>query len=118
IRLGKLPGKHYEKHQPLVPHELVANWHGVHAIHLWDEILTPVLSKQLLAQGPALNTPADLRHYKLLHVTVRPDAWKDWFGTQGIAYPQCSSMEFGHFVMALEAARRSSGVALAPKLFL
>lgn len=117
IRLGTLPGRTYAPDQPRVPHELVSNWRGVHAVHLWDEVLTPVLSKQLLAQGAELHVPEDLRHYKLLHVTVRPYAWEDWFRTRGVEYPQCNSMEFGHFFMALEAARRSSGVALAPKLF-
>ena len=117
IRLGRLPGKSYDVQQPRVPHELVADWRGVQASYLWDEVLTPVLSTKLLEQGAPLNTPADLRYYKLLHVTVRPDAWHDWFRTQGASYPSCQSMDFGHFFMALEAARQSSGVALAPKLF-
>lgn len=118
IRLGRLPGKRYRPEQPRVPHDLVRDWHGVNATYLWDEVLTPALSPKLLGQSKPLRTPADLRHYKLLHVALRPDAWRDWFATQKVAYPAKNSMEFGHFFMALEAARRSSGVALIPKLFI
>lgn len=118
IRLGRLPGKRYTRLQPRVPHELVRDWQGVSAFYLWDEVLTPVLSRKLLSQSAPLRTPADLQHYKLLHVALRPDAWTDWFRTQGVAYRGGDSMEFGHFFMTLEATRRCSGVALAPKLFI
>lgn len=118
IRLGRLPGKRYARAQPRIPHELVRDWQGVSAFYLWDEVLTPVISAKLLGQSTPLRTPADLQHYKLLHVALRPDAWSDWFRTQGIAYRGNGAMEFGHFFMALEAARRCSGVALAPTLFI
>jgi len=118
IRLGRLPGKRYARNQPSIPHELVRDWQGVSAFYLWDEVLTPVLSQKLLSQSAPLRTPADLQHYKLLHVALRPDAWSDWFRTQGVAYRGNGAMEFGHFFMALEAARRCSGVALAPTLFI
>jgi LysR family glycine cleavage system transcriptional activator len=118
IRLGRLPGKRYLPNQPVVPHELVQDWTGVNATYLWDEVLTPVVSAKLLGQSAPLKTPADLRHYKLLHVALRPTAWRDWFRTKDVPYPAKPSMEFGHFFMALEAARRGSGVALIPKLFL
>jgi len=119
IRLGAMPGETYDPDQPQVPHELVRNWHGVHATHLWDEVLIPVLSKKLLSQSKPLNTPADLKHYRLLHVALRPTAWSDWFRCAKTPYPKrASTMEFGHFFMALEAARSGHGVALAPTIFL
>lgn len=119
IRLGRMPGRPYQLDvQPRVPHELVTDWTGVTAYYLWDEVLTPILSKTLLAQGAPLDTPDDLRRYRLLHVALRPDAWSDWFRSQGAIMPAAASMEFGHFFMALEAARHGSGVALTPKLFI
>jgi LysR family transcriptional regulator, glycine cleavage system transcriptional activator len=119
IRLGRMPGVRYDPDQPRVPQALVRSWKGVSAVHLWDEVLVPVLSKKLLRQGPPLKTPADLRNYKLLHVALRPDAWADWFRCNKAAYPKrASTMEFGHFFMALEAAKAGHGVALAPRLFL
>lgn len=118
IRLGRLPGKRYASNQPRVPHKLVTTWDGVSATHLWDEVLTPVVSRKLLSQSAPLASPKDLRHYKLLHVALRPDAWPDWFRSQGAVCPDNSGMAYGHFFMTLEAARRSNGVALAPRLFL
>ena len=119
IRLGHIPGEKYEADQPKVPHELVRNWEGITAIHLWDEELIPVLSKKLLSQSSPLNTPSDLKNYKLLHVGLRPDAWRDWFRSIKASYPEKAEvMEFGHFFMALDAAKAGHGVALAPRLFL
>jgi LysR family glycine cleavage system transcriptional activator len=119
IRLGRLPGAHYEPDQPRIPHQLVRSWQGVSAVHLWDEELVPVVSRKLLLQGAPLQTPADLRNYKLLHVALRPDAWNDWFRCNKAVYPKrASTMEFGHFFMAMEAAKAGHGVALAPRLFL
>lgn len=119
IRLGRLPGARYEADQPRVPHELVRSWQGVSAVHLWDEELVPVVSRKLLRQSAPLETPADLRNYRLLHVALRPDAWNDWFRCNKAAYPKrASTMEFGHFFMAIEAAKAGHGVALAPRLFL
>ncbi len=119
IRLGRMPGVKYEADQPRVPQELVRSWKGVSAVHLWDEELVPVLSKKLLSQSAPLNSPADLKNYKLLHAALRPDAWSDWFRSVKAAYPKrASTMEFGHFFMALEAAKAGHGVALAPRLFL
>ncbi|WP_345246742.1 LysR substrate-binding domain-containing protein [Pigmentiphaga soli] len=119
IRLGAMPGTPYEIDQPEVPQPLVKNWHGVHAAHLWDEVLVPVLSQKLLSQSKPLTTPADLKHYKLLHVALRPKAWTDWFRCVDARYPRnARTLEFGHFFMALEAARAGHGVALAPTIFL
>jgi len=118
VRLGRLPGKHYGCDQPRIPHTLVRDWQGVSAFYLWDEVLTPVLSATLLKRNAPLRTPADLQHYKLLHVALRPDAWNDWFRIQGMSCKSSGDMEFGHFFMALEAARRGSGVALAPTLLI
>lgn len=119
IRLGRLPGMKYEANQPRVPHQLVKNWQGISATHLWDEILVPVLSKKLMKKGGPLRSPSDLKNYTLLHVALRPDAWSDWFRCNSEPYPRrAQSREFGHFFMALDAAKAGHGVALAPSLFL
>jgi LysR family glycine cleavage system transcriptional activator len=55
----------------------------------------------------------------LLHISPRPTAWADWFRTQGETLPaNAASSEFGHFFMAMDAARAVQGVALAPTLLL
>lgn len=118
IRLGRMPGQRYARILPRIPHSLVNDWNGVSAVHLWDEILTPVMSRALLDPRRPLNSPADLMQYKLLHVSVRPDAWPDWFRSRNTTYQAGPSMEFGHFFMALEAAQRGIGIALAPTLLI
>ncbi len=119
IRLGRLPGKRYRPEQPQIPREMVVIWKNVIAEYLWDELLTPVCSKSLLASGPPLAKPEDLRNHTLIHVTPRPTAWSDWFRASGVPVIKGrATLEFGHFITALEAARHKRGVAIAPTLFL
>lgn len=118
IRLGRLPGSHPDPIQPLIPHLMVKNWSGVVADHLFDEVLTPVMSKSLL-KGKELKQPRDLLQYPLIRATLRANAWQDWFRTNGvIRVPEVKVLEFGHFFMALAAARSGRGVALIPTIYL
>lgn len=117
IRLGSLPGRRYRPEQPQIPHQMVVSWKGVRADYLWDEILTPVCSRKLLAAGAPLKKPEDLGSYTLIHVAARPTAWPDWFRAMGKANVRGRGrLEFGHFLMALQAARHHRGVAIAPTL--
>lgn len=119
IRLGPLPGKRYRANQPRIPHELVRGWRGVAAFQLWDEVLTPVVSRELLAAGPRLRSPSDLCRFTLLGLAPRPTAWSDWFRARGESMPGgVVTRDFGHFFMAVDAARAGQGVALVPTLFL
>lgn len=74
IRLGPLPGERYQPNQPRIPHELARSWRGVTAFQLWDEVLTLVVSRGLLASGPFLRSPSDLCHFTLLSLAPRPTA--------------------------------------------
>jgi LysR family glycine cleavage system transcriptional activator len=97
----------------------VAIWHGLND---WpgfevervghDEIF-PVCSPRLLASGPPLRTPEDLRHYTILR-TISPiitDEWPGW-----LQHASADRIEFGKEIncgalfLSLEAA--SSGVGL------
>jgi len=119
IRLGRLPGTHTEPMQPVIPHMMVKNWNGVVADHIFDEVLTPVLSKKLLKNRGRLIQPRDLLRHPLIHVTLRAGAWQDWFRANGVTrLPKVEMIECGHFFMALEAARKQRGVALIPTIYL
>ncbi|MFT4267485.1 MAG: LysR substrate-binding domain-containing protein [Xenophilus sp.] len=119
IRLGALPGKRYLPSQPRIPHELVRNWRNVVAFPLWDEVLTPVLNPRLLASGKPVRVEMDLCQFTLLSLAPRPTAWADWFSSRSARLPgKVTTTEFGHFFMALDAARAGRGVALVPTLFL
>ena len=60
------------------------SWPRTEARHLFDCRMTPVLTPGLLASGPPLGSPADLRHYTLLHDYDRK-FWASWFQAVGLA---------------------------------
>jgi LysR family glycine cleavage system transcriptional activator len=117
IRLGKVPGSQFEASQPVIPHLMVKSWNGVAAEHLYDEVLTPVLSKKLLKSRGRLTQPSDLLRFPLIQVTLRSGAWQEWFRANGVTrLPKAEVIECGHFFMALEAACKHRGVALVPTI--
>lgn len=94
----------------------VTSWPRVQAAHLTGTCMSPVLSRALLASGPALNKPADLRRYTLLHEENR-SGWERWFQNAGVAK---TSLErgplFADSALAMQAAVRGHGVALSDML--
>jgi LysR family glycine cleavage system transcriptional activator len=92
---------------------MVKSWSGVVAEHLLDEVLTPVISAELLRSRKAIGSPQDLLPFGLIHVAYRPNAWRDWFRSQGFAVAAQEGMKVGHFFLALEAAQKKLGVAIA-----
>lgn len=92
------------------------SWPRVQAAHLTDTSMSPVLSAALLAGGPALNTPADLQRYTLLHEENR-SAWATWLQKAGVArtVPERGPL-FADSALALMAALRGHGVALSDML--
>lgn len=92
------------------------SWPRTQSEHLIDTAVTPVLSPTLLASGPPLMEPADLRHYTLLHEENR-DGWFRWFAAAGIA--EISPVRgpiFPDGALAAQAALLGHGVALIDPL--
>ncbi|MFO1147479.1 MAG: transcriptional regulator GcvA [Alsobacter sp.] len=120
IRVGRLPGRRYERTQPRIELEMVSNWSGVHAEELFPDVLVPVCRPDLLVLEDARQSPADLARLPLIHTTTRRFAWPDWLRAHGIRLPASGSpaLEFGHFFMSLEAARKGRGVAIVPNFLL
>lgn len=119
IRVGPFPGKNYEPSQPRIDLDMVKNWRGIHAERLFDDVLVPILSPKLVDPAHPLNTAQDLLHYPLIHTASRARAWEDWLGIYGLAEPSLNDkIEYGHFFMAIEAARKAQGVALVPSILL
>lgn len=72
----------------------------------------PVCSPALL-RGRALERPADLQRYTLLHTETRPDAWPDWLRKAGAAGTHgASDLRFEHTYFLLEAAASGLGIAI------
>ena len=120
IRVGRLPGRHYDRWMPRISLNMVTDWEGIDADELFPDVLVPVCAPDLLAGGPALEGPADLLRHQLIHTASRKHAWPDWLAAQHVKAPrqERDSPAFGHFFMAMDAARQGNGVAIVPEILL
>ncbi|WP_160000437.1 LysR substrate-binding domain-containing protein [Roseomonas sp. 18066] len=119
IRVGPLPGRRYPARAPRIELQMVASWAGLVAEPLFPDVLVPVCRAELLPGGAPV-TAAELAGMPLLHTSTRRHAWPDWLRAQGAwgGAMLPGQPSFGHFFMALEAARRGQGVALVPDVLL
>lgn len=118
IRVGRLPGRRYDRTQPRIELPMVTRWDGVHADELFPDRLVPVCVPELLAAP--VRAAADLAAYPLIHTTTRRYAWPDWLRANGVRFDAEGDphLQFGHFFMALDAARQGRGIALVPDILL
>lgn len=119
IRAGRLPGKEYARHLARIELEMVTSWTEVHADELFPDVLVPVCAPTLLEER-AGSDPARVLLSPLIHTTTRRYAWPDWLRANGLSAVDShnNSLEFGHFFMSLEAARKGRGVAIIPDIIL
>ena len=88
-------------------------WPGLRADLLMHARVFPVCSPGLLAVGPPLAEPADLRHHTLLHEDS-DTYWRDWLAAAGASEVEASrGPRFATAHLALAAAAAGQGVALA-----
>lgn len=117
IRVGRLPGKRYGKSAPRIELEMASQWKGVEAYRLFDDVLVPVMSKELARTGHPVREPKDLLQFRLINNATRKSAWRDWFACHGVAaFDGSATLDYGHFFMTLQAAKEGRGVALIPKV--
>lgn len=118
IRVGRLPGRHYERNQPRIELSMLTRWDGVHADELFPDRLVPVCSPDLIGEADVV--PADLARWPLIHTSTRRHAWPDWLKAHGVraAIEIEQTLQFGHFFMSLDAARQGRGIALVPDIVL
>jgi LysR family transcriptional regulator, glycine cleavage system transcriptional activator len=117
IRVGRLPGRRYDKLQPRIDLSMVTKWDNVHADELFPDRLVPVCAPSLLSAPIASVT--ELAQQPLIHTTTRRNAWADWLKAHDVkaSVQMDAKLQFGHFFMAVEAARQGKGVALVPDVF-
>lgn len=85
---------------------------------LFPDVLVPVGAADSLAAGRP-HTVAGLRQFRLIHVTTRRYAWCDWLRAHQVDFdPERNALHFGHFFMAMEAARTGRGIAIVPTVLL
>jgi LysR family transcriptional regulator, glycine cleavage system transcriptional activator len=87
------------------------DWPSLYAVPLVREALVPVCAPELAAR---LQTPADLGHHTLLHVTSVREDWAAWGQLAGVgnAATLRRGLRFDTIHMALEAAAQGLGVAM------
>jgi LysR family transcriptional regulator, glycine cleavage system transcriptional activator len=121
VRVGSLPGQNSAPLQPRIDLKMVNDWTDVQAFELFPDILCPVCSPNLLA-GQSIDDVRSLLRLPLIHTSTRRFAWPDWLAANGVpnvdTLPGSDAIEFGHFFMSLEAARKGQGVAIVPDVML
>lgn len=120
IRVGRLPGQHYDRRQPRIELEMVRNWTDICADELLPDLLIPVCARSLIDQPLAGDELQRIVEHPLIHTSSRRYAWPDWLKAHGVRITKGrrDETEFGHFFMSLEAARKGRGIAIIPKILL
>jgi DNA-binding transcriptional LysR family regulator len=93
-------------------------WPGTAADYLFGEEIVVICKPELLKEGPFLRAE-DILGFPLLHLTSRPDAWRNWLefaGISGVRAMQGSRYE--HFSLLISAARAGLGMALVPSFLI
>jgi DNA-binding transcriptional LysR family regulator len=62
------------------------DWHDIDVELLYKVSLVPVCSESLLKDEHPLNSPQDLHHYPLIHVSKRLYEWPEWLHISKIEY--------------------------------
>ena len=87
-------------------------WPGLDSTRLMTEEIFPVCSPALLADGPPLEKPPDLRRHTLLHDEMRED-WRMWLLAAGVGgVDPTRGPGYHHSNLVMQAAMAGEGVAL------
>ncbi|WP_337263798.1 MULTISPECIES: LysR family transcriptional regulator [unclassified Serratia (in: enterobacteria)] len=89
---------------------------NMHSEPLFVEKVGPVCKPEMLEQFVVDNgVEKRLRDDALLlHTSTRPQAWRDWAESQGIALANQPQQHFDHFYFSLQAAVAGLGIAIGP----
>lgn len=92
---------------------------GLHTHRLFDNMIVPVCSPNLLKSGPPLRVPRDLFHHTLVHIEwsqqgVTWPNWRMWMAAAGVDdFDDSRSVVFNTSSDAVQAAIDGNAVALA-----
>lgn len=89
-------------------------WPRAELDFLFEETVFPACSQALKAHY-GFGCAQDLLRAPLLHLASRPQAWAQWFETQGIPGAEVGGMNIDQFATVTQAACTGLGVALLPQ---
>lgn len=117
LRVGKLPGATFDPNAPQIDFRMTEIWDDVSVTPLWEDRITPVMSRRLFEQHGPLTSLDDLGRFRLIHNQKRPDCWTAWLHAAGAAPMQgAGRVDVGHSFMAVMAARDGEGIACVPTI--
>lgn len=117
LRVGKLPGATYDPAAPQITFRMTESWDDVAVTPLWEDRITPVMSRRLFEQHGPVATIEDLARFRLIHNLKRPDCWPAWLHAAGAAPTEgAGRVDVGHSFMAVMAAREGEGIACVPTI--
>lgn len=96
------------------------NWPGLYSVQLFEEVLSPLISREQLAAGPPIHEPKDLLRYPLLNDSpFNVEYWRMWFAAAGVTdLEHRMGGLFDSSQMAVQAALSGGGIALVmPQFF-
>lgn len=81
--------------------------------HLFDDVIEPVCSPNLLKEGAPIKKPGDILEYPLLQSHYRKTDFKDWLNYMGVEYPENLEItEFPSSLLAYQGAIDNMGIAM------
>lgn len=82
-----------------------------------EQALIPVCTPQIYQRFNEQSENFDISQMPHLHIISRPDAWREWYKSQGLEYPALvhAGPRYELFSMHLSAALAGMGIALLPK---
>ncbi|WP_134500395.1 LysR substrate-binding domain-containing protein [Microvirga pakistanensis] len=87
------------------------DWPGTHSIRLFDDVIQPVASPELLKRLP-VNSPSDLSRHVLLHSRYRRRDWLDWLAASGVELDSDRGTTFESSALTYLAAMEGLGIAM------
>lgn len=92
-------------------------WPGTEGRLLLEEALVPVAAPHWLPAGRQALSAAEVAALPLLQASTRPNAWRQWFASLGVAVAHdMAGPRMELFSMLSEAAAQGLGAALVPRL--
>ena len=93
-------------------------WPGTAADYLFKEEVLAVCNPTLL-KSREIKVAEDILHHPLLHLTSRPDYWRNWFEAAGLtSINAMQGARYEQFSLLISAARAGLGIALIPRFLI
>lgn len=93
-------------------------WPGTEANYLFKEQVVAVCKPSLLSKGE-LSHAEEMLSYPLLHLTSRPNAWRNWFEKINMSESKIlQGARYEHFSILISAACAGLGIALIPQFLI